>query len=220
MNALWRKWTIHCALGELLGIGCAGGIAFFVSSITQDTLDLKIKILVLLAMMFAGFLEGAILGFFQWKVLVKKFETIPRREWMYYTILVGILGWFLGMLPSLFFMPSDTIEIEKSSAMSFDDSIIFLALSCGTGLVLGSIFGLFQWLSLRKYSEKAYKWIIANALGWGLGLGWIYIFASIPAENSSLQLVIFVGICGGILAGISVGAVTGFILIKLKKKIL
>jgi len=84
------------------------------------------------------------------------------------------------------------------------------------GLLLGSIFGLFQWFSLRKYAIRSYTWITANAIGWAIGLGWIFLFASIPSENSSLAFNILMGIIAGILAGLSVGAVTGYFLDKLE----
>lgn len=176
------------------------------------------KIIVLIAMMFAGFIEGVVLGWFQWRVLVNKFENIPQKEWMFYTVLVGVLGWFLGMLPSLFFIPVESSSNGTSEGMDFSNPYVFALLSIGSGLILGAIFGLFQWIVLRRYVHKAYKWIIANALGWGLRLGWIYLFASIPIEESSIAFNFMMGIFGGVLAGVSDGSITGLFLLKLKKK--
>ena len=42
----------------------------------------------------------------------------------------------------------------------------------------------------------------------GAGLGWIYLFASIPNESSTMIFIVFMGLIGGILAGASVGAIT------------
>lgn len=215
MTTFWKKWTIHCAIGELLGIACAGGIAFIVNAAVGEPQSIGTKLIVLGAMMFAGFIEGTVLSFFQWKVLVTKFSKVPKKEWLFYTVLVGVLGWFLGMLPSLFFMPDNAAQPES---LDYSNPMVFSLLSIGMGMVLGAIFGLFQWFSLRKYAKKAYKWILANALGWGLGLGWIYLFASIPNEQSSLFFNILMGILGGILAGLSVGAITGLFLDKLELK--
>ncbi len=218
MTRLWKKWTINCAIGELLGIACAGAIAFGINSTIGEPQSLGSKIVVLLAMMFAGLMEGTILSLFQWKVLVTRFQNIPKNEWMFYTILVGVLGWFLGMLPSLFFMPVGSETQGLSEKIDFSNPYIFAFLSVSVGLGFGAAFGLFQWFSLKKYAQKAYKWIIANALGWGLGLGWIYLFTSLPTEQSTLAFNILMGIIGGVLAGLSVGAITGIYLVKLKKK--
>ena len=218
MSGLWKEWTLNCAAGELLGIACAGAIAYTINEFIGEPQNFGMKIVVLSAMMFAGLIEGMILSLLQWKILVKKFHRIPRWEWMIYTILVGVLGWFLGMLPSLFFMPTELISSETRSSSDFSNPYIFAMLSISVGLCLGAIFGLFQWFSFRKYADKAYRWILANALGWGLGLGWIYLFASIPNEESSILFIIIMGVFGGILAGLSVGAITGIYLDKIKVK--
>lgn len=201
-----------------MGIAGAGAIAFAVNDYIGESVTLTSKIIILLAMMLAGFIEGSILSYFQWKVLVTKFSKIPYREWFLYTVLVAVLGWFFGMLPSLFFMPQTATSGEVEATIDYHNPYIFLILSLSVGLVLGGIFGLFQWLLLRKYVKKAHQWIIANALGWGLGLLWIYIFASIPTEDSSLVFIILMGTIGGILTGLSVGVVTGYCLVKLEGK--
>jgi len=218
MTTLWKKWTINCAIGELLGIACAGGIAYFINWSIGDPQSVGAKSIVLLAMMFAGLLEGSILSYLQWKVLVTKFSKIPQREWLFYTALPGVLGWFLGMLPSLFIMPENTTDTKLNPNFDFFNPYVFGLLSISMGLILGAIFGWFQWFSLRKYAKKAYKWIVGNALGWGLGLGWIYLFASIPNEQSSLLFNLLVGAIGGVLAGLSVGAITGLFLENLESE--
>jgi len=182
MNDLWKKWTVHCALGELIGIGCAGLIAFIVNLLIGEPMSIGSKILVLLSMLFAGFIEGYVLAHFQWHVLVKKFTDLPKKEWIYYTVMVAVLGWLLGMLPSLFMIPETTANDAAQSEPPYSNPFIFALLSIGMGLALGALFGSFQWFSLKKYARKAHFWIIANALGWGLGLGWIYLFASIPDD--------------------------------------
>ncbi len=212
-----KIWTLYCATGELLGIGCAGAMAFVVNSVIGEPKTLLLKLSVLLLMLFAGFIEGLLLGIFQWNAIRYKFPKIPRNHWVLYTVLIAVLGWFLGMLPSLFFLPTEPSPNGNSQTIDFNNPIVFALLSIGTGMVLGTLFGLFQWFVLRRYAQKAYQWIIANALGWGLGLGWIYLFASLPDENTTLIINITLGVFGGLLAGLSVGAVTGLYLVKLKE---
>jgi hypothetical protein len=212
---LWRHWTLYCAVGELLGIGAAGTIAFGVNSLVGDPQTLSMKLVVLTAMLVAGAIEGSLLGYLQWRVLVLKFHAIPLKEWLLCTVSIAVLGWFLGMLPSLFFAPSSSSP--QAQSLDFDTNpLVFIVLTIVLGLVLGALFGLFQWFSLRKYTPDAYKWIIANALGWGAGLGWIYVFASLPSETSPLLVNIIMGVLGGLLAGLSVGAITGWFLVNLR----
>lgn len=216
-RSLWLKWTIYCALGELIGIGIAASIAFGVNIIFSEPQTLQLKLLILFFMLLAGFIEGFLLGTFQWKALKDKIPLVPKNEWIFYTVLVAVLGWLIGMLPSLFFIPqSESVSSEFS--MNFDDTFLFAMISIGAGLVLGAIFGLFQWFVLRKYTLKPYRWIIANSLGWAVGLGWIYLFASLPNEDSNIIINVVYGIIGGFLAGLSVGGITGLFLIRFQEK--
>ncbi len=213
---LWLKWTLYCATGELIGIAMAGMIAFGANQLIGEPNTFLMKCVVLILMLTAGVIEGTLLGLFQWSVLVQKFRDIPRKEWLRYTILAAVTGWFLGTLPSLFFIPASESVDGKTTSIGLDNMILYALLSIGAGLLLGALFGLFQWFSLKKHVGKAYRWIMANSLGWGAGLGWIYLFASLPDESTGLAFNILMGISGGSLAGLSVGAITGLYLVKLK----
>ena len=216
----WRRWTFHCAVGELLGIAAAGAIAYGVTLALGEPVTFLSKIIVLVSMMIAGLVEGSLLGYFQWQALKVKFTSMPKRDWIVYTVLVAVLGWFLGMLPSLFFVDLTPTSDGNESAPVFDQPWLFILLSMSSGLVLGAIFGVFQWLVLRKYASGASKWIVANALGWSAALGWIYLFASIPTEESSIYFTLLMGATAGILAGVSVGAITGWFLMRMPVKTL
>ncbi|GEO07107.1 hypothetical protein AAE02nite_47710 [Adhaeribacter aerolatus] len=210
-----RKWILACALGELLGIGAAGAIAFAVNHTLGEPVTLPQKLTVLGCMLAAGAVEGSLLGYMQWRVLQERIPRLPALEWMGWTVAVAVLGWFLGMLPSLFFLEGTADNSPQSPAVALENPLVLSSIAVGMGLLVGALFGLFQWFSLRKYIPAAGKWILANALGWGLGLGWIYLAASWPDENTSLPLIIISGILGGILAGLSVGLITGIYLPKL-----
>ena len=214
----WKRWTANCAIGELVGIGIAGIIAYTLNTILGEPENIQSRIVILSAMMFAGSIEGLVLGVFQWRILKEKYSKIPKAEWIGYTIVVAMFGWFLGMLPSLFLLPQDIIFSEESQSANMTSTFLFIALSIGLGLALGALFGLFQWFSFRKYAHSAGLWILANSIGWGIGIGWIFLFASLPNEHTSLPIIIIGGMVGGLLAGLSVGAVTGIFLLKIKSK--
>lgn len=213
-NSYWRKWTISCAAGELLGIGGAGAIAFAANRAVGEPVGITEKLIVLGCMLLAGAIEGTVLGWLQWRVLREKIQTLAATNWIGMTVLVAVLGWFLGMLPSLFFVP-DEPNPTATSVPVFENPWVFAALSISAGLVLGALFGLFQWFALRKHAPNSASWIAANALGWGAGLGWIYLLASLPNEQTPLWVNVLLGGTGGILAGLSVGAVTGIFLLKI-----
>ncbi|MBI3133735.1 MAG: hypothetical protein HYZ14_03580 [Bacteroidetes bacterium] len=211
---LFIHWILNCALGELIGIGAAGAIAVGTTVLMGEPESLSEKFVVLFLMMLAGALEGTVLGYFQWRILVRKFHSLPKKTFMAWTISVAVSGWFLGMLPSLFFIPENAQAAE--APVPEIHPLLFIALSMGMGLILGALFGLFQFFALRKYATPANRWILANALGWALGMCCIFIFATLPDENTPRYLIIGGGILGGLLAGISVGLITGIFLRQLK----
>ena len=218
LGSYGRKWALHCALGELLGIGAAGLIAFTANQLLGEPVTMPQKLTVLIFMLGAGALEGSILGYLQWRVLHARIPQLPALEWMGWTIAVAVLGWFLGTLPGLFLQNSAFSNNSQASLAVPQNFIILSLLTLGLGLLMGALFGLFQWFSLKKYVPKAGKWIPANAIGWGLGLGWIYLAASWPDENTQLPYIILAGILGGMMAGLSVGIVTGIYLVRLTRQ--
>ena len=208
--ALWRDWTLSCAAGELIGIGVAAGVATLLLLTIGEPETGAERWGVLVAMVGAGAIEGTAIGFFQWRVLRRPFPGISARAWVGTTVAVAVIGWFLGMLPSTLAAPNVAAQDP------FDPPLWMTALlATFTGLGAGLVFGLAQWGVLRRHARNASSWIVANALGWGLALAWIYAAAALPAEGASLGTVIAIGSAGGILAGLSVGAVTGGFLLQI-----
>lgn len=207
----WLNWTIFCGIGEFLGIGVAAGIAVLYFNLLGEPQTIGQKVLIIIVMILAGIIEGLVTGFFQWSVLKKRFSSMKAKNWLGVTALGAATAWLLGMIPSVFFAP------ESSSSTSVEFSMGQIALLAALmGVVLGTIFGVFQWLELKGHTANASRWILANALGWTVGLAIIFLGASIPSVDTSLAVVIFIGAVSGLLAGLSVGAITGLFLIKLK----
>jgi hypothetical protein len=48
--------------------------------------------------------------------------------------------------------------------------------------------------------------------GWGLGITWIYLAATLPDETTPIAVTVLLGAMAGVLAGLSVGAITGLYL--------
>ena len=209
----WLNWTVICGLGEFFGIGFAAGVAVLHFSMVGEPRTVALKLLVIAVMMLAGAVEGLITGYFQWSVLKKRFSEIRARNWLGLTALGAVIAWMLGMIPSTFFAP----EASSAAAIEFSTGQIVL-LSTGMGVVLGALFGVFQWIELKKHTVQAGWWIIANALGWTVGLAIIFIGASQPANEAGLAAAITIGAISGLLAGLAVGAVTGIFLVRMEPR--
>ena len=209
----WLNWTIACGIGEFLGIGVAAGIAFLHFKFLGEPQTIGQRILVIAVMMLAGIIEGLVTGSFQWSVLKKRFVNMKAKNWLFFTALGAATAWLLGMIPSIFFAPEPS---TSSSAIVEFSNVQIALLAALSGVVLGALFGVFQWVELKKHTPDAGRWILANSLGWTVGLVIIYLGASTPSVDTSLAVIILIATIAGLLAGLSVGAITGLFLIKLK----
>ena len=208
---LYHRWTINCALGELLGIGAAGSIAVAVNYYLGEPQSLMQKIFVLFTMLIAGAMEGTAIAVFQWKVLHHLFPKMKLYSWWKWTVAIALLGWGLGMLPSLFFTQSSTAAVADTNEPSM---WLIAIMAAASGAVAGALFGLFQSFELKQHSSKWKWWIIANTLAWSVAMLIIFIGASWPSATTPVSIIISSAITSGCLAGLSLGVITGFSLLK------
>src|SRR4051794_39198632 len=208
---LFRKWVINCALGELLGIGAAGCIAVAVNYYLGEPQSLTQKIFVLFTMLVAGTIEGTSIAVFQWRVLRHLFPTMRLIAWWKWTVAIALLGWGLGMLPSLFFtQPSSTAATGTTEPSMW----LITIMAVSGGAVAGALFGLFQSFELKKHSSKWKWWITANTLAWSVAMLMIFIGATWPSATTPVSLIILSAIISGCLAGLGLGIITGVFLFK------
>jgi hypothetical protein len=193
---LWLSWTLATTIGELVGfaVPTIAGLAAAALKISD--------IMIIPIMAVAGMGEGACFSFAQWLVLRKYIKNI-EKQWILYTAIAAGLAWIIGMLPSSLGDPTKipiTILVPTVLFLA-----IFFLLSIGTA----------QWLVLRKHVQKAGWWIMANAIAWPLGVATTFIPISLVPDGAPIGLWIAAGITGGIMMGATVGAITGWFLVKL-----
>jgi hypothetical protein len=209
------RWTAACTAGELLGFGVGGVLGALAFGSIPDPNTPILALLLVTACVGAGLIEGTILGLLQWLALRSTFRTIPPRAWVGATALAGAAGWFLGSLPptliSLLGAGSSGATVGSEPAWDPGPLEVVLA-SAALGLVLGSIFGAFQWLALRRHAVHAGRWIGANALAWMFALPWSYVAGSSVATSSPPGVLIAVAVGTGVLMGVSVALITGLFL--------
>ncbi len=81
---------------------------------------------------------------------------------------------------------------------------IYRAMNVWSGLIMGLLLGMFQYINLRNKVERASLWLLANLIGWGVAL------ALFPWLISFMDLLLVWAACG--LIG---GAITGFVMSRL-----
>jgi len=209
-HRLWPRWTITCGTGELLGIAAATVIIVGARRLLSVAGGTEDQVLSLFFMALASVAEGGVLAYFQYRLIEKAFPQIAWKQWLTYTVAAAIIGWILGMLPSLFLIPGGTaIAVQASQPLAY------YSMAGLIGLLLGAVFGYFQWLPIKDLRRNALLWVPANALGWAVGMVFIFMGASLPGESASWPLVLLYGAIGGALGGLSVGAITGWFLLRI-----
>jgi hypothetical protein len=204
----WLRWTFVCGIGEFLGIGAAAGAAFSFFLLVGETDTTGERVASLIVVVCAGILEGLITGSLQWSILRQQFVDMKAKKWLICTVLGAAVAWLIGMTYPTFFISDTASSSEPSRVM-----IVFLA--AGSGIVLGAVFGFFQWLELRRHTMGASWWIVANTVAWIVGLVVIYLGASLPGSDTAIGTVVLIGAVSGLVAGLLVGAITGIFLVRL-----
>ncbi|NTU61890.1 MAG: hypothetical protein HGB05_00460 [Chloroflexi bacterium] len=81
---------------------------------------------------------------------------------------------------------------------------VYQAVGIWSGLIMGLLLGMFQYLNLRNRVERAGLWLVANLIGWGVAL------ALFPWLLSFMELMLVWAVCG-----LSGGAITGWVMSRL-----
>lgn len=186
-----RAWTVSVSMGELAG--------FCVPALVGGLLREGPPLLVLGAMVLAGVVEGAILGWSQARVLRCRLDGFSESRWVGVTAFAAAGAWFVGMLPSTFHEQWSTWPTLLR---------VLVATLLGT-LVLGSI-GLTQWFELRRHVPRAARWIFITAVGWGAGL---VVFTAVATPlwrpGQATATIVAIGVSGGGLMAVTMAGLTG-----------
>jgi hypothetical protein len=209
-GGFWLKWTVVCGVGEFLGIGMAAGlgISFFMLAGEPDTSAKKALAMVVAAV--SGIIEGMVVGWLQWLVLRRWFMYMKAGGWLLVTAIGAALAWLLGMTYPTFMADSSEVAGGAEPALA-----LVLVMAAGLGIMLGAVFGFFQWTEMRHFTTGAGWWIVANMAGWLGGMAVLFFGASLPGPETDTGTIIAIGAVSGLVAGLVVGAITGIFLVRL-----
>jgi hypothetical protein len=212
--ALYGEWILANCVAELLGLGATFAIGVGLFSGLADTPGIGASLLSAGLMTATGVLEGAVVGFAQWLVLRDAVPGITRRAWVLATILGALIAWFLASLSmslaSLSQPPAPTTASEPPQSL-------VLLVAAGMGLGAGFVLSITQWRVLRKYVDKAWLWLPANALAWAAGMPLIFAAVDLAQRTGSIAGGVLVMAAGIALAGAIVGAIHGIALLYFQR---
>jgi hypothetical protein len=207
---LWRRWVLANSAGELIGLELTFAIWSGLFAALSQAPGLGPALLSAALMTATGASEEATVGLAQWFALSGGIAGITRSTWMTAALISGVLALGAGSIPmTLASLSTDaaTVPVQEPP------QLLVLAMASGISLVAGAVLSAAQWVVPRKCVSRAWRWVPANGLAWAIGMP--LIFAAIDlAQLASLPGVTVIVMALAIpLAGASVGAIHGVVLV-------
>lgn len=210
----WRAWVLANLVAEALGLGATLLIGIMLFGGLESLIGAVL--VALLAVALGAIVEGSIVGGLQWFVLRRPIPDLRWRAWAVATAAGAGIAWALGMVPSvaMSFVPAQGAQGTTQGFAMAESVVLLLALLMGGAL--GAILGVAQWVALRRHVPAAGWWVLANAVAWAVGMVLVFAGTSfIPESGVVTPASIIAVIAGVVLAGTTVGAVHGLVLIWL-----
>ena len=209
--ALLRRWVLASAVGELVGLGGVGLVAATLAPVVRQVIPGNVAgpLAVAALMTGLGAFEGAIVGTAQaWALRGTGVET---GAWIRATLVGAVLAWVLGMVPSTV-MALRAGHVEPGAG---PPPWARLVLAAALGLVAGPILAGAQLRVLRRHVRRPWLWLVANALGWALGMPLVFAAVRNLALHGPTAASLAISALALALAGAAVGLVEGAFLVSL-----
>jgi hypothetical protein len=214
VRTFYGAWIGANAFAEAVGLGTTLVLAWRVGPALDRLSGLASTLIaVFLAVLLGMVLEGVIVGAAQELVLRRRLTRLRRWSWLLATAIGAGLAWTLGMIPSTAMALTSSPSISASSG---EPTVVVKAfLAAGLGLIAGPILGLAQWAVLRRYVQRAGRWLWANALAWAVGMPLIFLGMDVVpwAGRPLIAALAVYAVCA--ITGVAVGVIHGAVLIQL-----
>lgn len=188
---MWPVWMATVTAAEVTG---------FAVPATVGALTVAARPVVAVpALLAAGAVEGAVLGWGQSSVLRRILPDLPVRRWIAVTAAAAVLAYAIALLAPTFV----TVWTAWPPGLLIPVAVLL-------GLALLNSIGVAQWTVLRHLAPRADRWIVYSALAWLAGLT-VFMTFSTPLwhPGQAVGAVIAIGVAGGLLMAATMAAVTG-----------
>lgn len=152
------------------------------------------EVLLVLGLVGAGLIEGAVLGFSTGRVLHRYRPDIAVAPWVGATALGAGIAWLAGM--------------GGSSLVQAVGPWVWALV--GPGLVVGLLaLGTLQWRVLRTVVPHSARWVPVTSGAWLLGVTIPVVALSVVPNSAPLAVHVLVGVAAAVAMGATVGLLTG-----------
>lgn len=197
---LFRRWLLVVTLGEVAGFA----LPAVVGPLTSD----RSAAVSYPALVAAGLVEGAVLGWAQWSVARRRLPALSRRRWVGLTSVGAAAAYAIALLAPVFW--------DSLGEWAIGLQVVVFALG-GTLLLL--TIGTAQWVELRRHVPRATRWVAVTALAWCLALAVFFAVATpLWQEGQAFWLTLAIGVGAGLAMALTMAAVTGWGLVRLTRQ--
>lgn len=201
-------WVGGVVLGEVLGFTATALVAYAGLAVGGHPESVAGRVVALLVMGTAGTIEGASLGFFQWRLLRRWLPDLSGIAFIGGTAAVAAGGWLAGMSVPLVMTLTGALE-DPGAAPTTEPSTMAVALfAAGFGAVAGALFGAVQGRALGRHVGGAWRWTLANVVGWAIGLPFAYAAGSLGTVDMTAWHALGLSAGAGAAMGLSVALAT------------
>lgn len=196
-GSLLLAWVAWVSAGEAVGF-----LAPALAQALTSQLDPSVTTAALVA---AGAVEGAVLGWSQARVLKRRLPALSAPRWIAGTAIAAAVAWVIGLLlwGDLAAWPAWPLGVQVAVG-----ALAGAALLCSIGSA--------QWLELRRHLRRSGWWVAGTAAAWCLGLAVFFAVATpLWQPGQALWLTVLIGVVAGALMAVSMAAVTGLVLVRM-----
>jgi len=184
----WLRWVLALGAAEWAARALLSVMATSVGALVGEGPPARAQLFLAAAMLLAGVLEGALVGFAEaWAWGFGPASRSGRRLIASSALAFGVL-WILGALAS-------GVEPSAPSVGTL------LAVAAGAGALLGAVLGACQALALPALGKG---WVVANAFAWASGMLVGALVSQWVPDGPFSLFVLSVEMLSGVLTGVVV----------------
>lgn len=190
------QWVGWVSLGESLGF-LAPALAQPASAALGPAAAVPLLVL-------AGLVAGAVLGWFQVRVLRTRLPAVSARRWVLLTAAAAVVAWVVALLT----FSNEGWQGWPTPAQAATGTVAAVVILLSIGLA--------QWVELRHHVPRAWRWVAGSAAAWAVGLA-VFMAVATPLwqPGQELWLVTAIGIGAAILMAVAMAVVTGLVMVRL-----
>jgi hypothetical protein len=215
--SLFSAWVRSCVIGAMFAVTISALISLLVRTYLAQYRSGAYAVAAVELVAVASALEGALIGYFQWRVLRRVFPTMSSRMWVGSTMIAAGSGCLLSWLPTSFALASALAgrigDVTVGTGAAVQICLV-------TGALIGLVWGVAQYAVLRLHVHHAGAWISASMIAWSISFGALYLSAFVPDRTASSVDSILLAAGAGLVLGSALGLVHGRVLVALRSRLL